>query len=96
MDTPADFFDFGSGRVDLTKAGLTGLVLNETYANFVAADPSLDGDPKTLNIASLQNNACVGECSWTRTFNECRWRSCNLQLMLLHGNDSYPIQFRHR
>ncbi len=68
MDTPADLFDFGSGRVDLTKAGLTGLVMNETYANFVAADPSLGGDPKTLNLASLQNNACVGECSWTRTF----------------------------
>ncbi len=68
MDTPADLFDFGSGRVDLNKAGLTGLVMDETYDNFVAADPSTGGDAKTLNIPSLQNNACVGECSWTRTF----------------------------
>ncbi len=68
LDTPADLFDFGSGRVDLNKAGLTGLVMDETYDNFVAADPSAGGDPKTLNIASLQNNACVGECSWSRTF----------------------------
>jgi len=60
--------EFCSGRVDLTKAGLTGLVMDETYDNFVAADPSAGGDPKTLNLASLQNNACVGECSWTRTF----------------------------
>jgi len=68
MDTPADAFDFGSGRVNLTLAGLTGLVMDETYDNFVAADPAAGGDPKELNVASLQNNACVGECSWTRTF----------------------------
>ena len=68
MQTPADAFDFGSGRVNLALAGLTGLVMDETYDNFVAADPALDGDASTLNIASLQSNSCVGECSWTRTF----------------------------
>jgi len=68
MDTPADAFDFGSGRVNLSLAGLTGLVMDETYDNFVAADPAAGGDPKELNLPSLQNNACVGECNWTRTF----------------------------
>lgn len=68
MQTPADNFDFGAGRVDLTLAGLTGLVMDETYDNFVAADPAEGGDPSSLNVASLQSNSCVGECSWTRTF----------------------------
>jgi len=34
----------------------------------LAADPAEGGDVKTLNIASLYNSSCVGECSWTRTF----------------------------
>lgn len=68
MVTPADAFDFGAGRVNLTLAGLTGLVMKETTANYQAADPALGGDPKTLNLPSLQSNNCVGTCSWTRTF----------------------------
>lgn len=68
MQTPADLFDFGAGRVDLEMASLTGLTMDETYENMVAADPAEGGDMKTLNIASLYNSLCVGECSWTRTF----------------------------
>ncbi|WP_206061399.1 S8 family serine peptidase [Nonomuraea basaltis] len=39
--TPADPFDMGGGRIDLTKAGDPGLTLDETAANFLAsaADP---------------------------------------------------------
>lgn len=66
--TPADVFDVGNGRIDLRKAALTGLVMNETKANFVAADPAEDGDVKTLNIPSYQNSQCIGDCSFTRTF----------------------------
>ncbi|MFI6502060.1 S8 family serine peptidase [Nonomuraea typhae] len=36
--TPADPFDFGGGRIDLTKAGDPGITLDETAANFVAAE----------------------------------------------------------
>lgn len=68
METPADLFDFGAGRVDLEMAALTGLTMDETYENMVAADPAEGGDMKTLNIASLYDSLCVGECSWTRTF----------------------------
>ena len=39
--TPATPFDIGSGRIALQLAGLTGLVMNETYDNFVAADPAV-------------------------------------------------------
>lgn len=68
MQTPADLFDFGAGRVDLEMAALTGLTMDETYDNMVAANPAEGGDMKTLNIASLYDSLCVGECSWTRTF----------------------------
>jgi len=66
--TPADLFDIGAGHVQLEKAGLIGLAMDETYDNMLAADPSEGGDVKTLNIPSLYNSQCVGECSWTRTF----------------------------
>ncbi len=66
--TPADPFDIGAGRVQLELAGLTGLVMNETYDNYVAADPAAGGDVRTLNTPSVYNSTCVGECSWTRTF----------------------------
>ncbi|MFO1506351.1 MAG: S8 family serine peptidase [Lysobacterales bacterium] len=65
--TPWTPDDVGSGRVDLTKAALAGFVLDETYDNFVAADPNAGGDPATLNIASMRNVACSGSCQWTRT-----------------------------
>ncbi|MCZ6772722.1 MAG: S8 family serine peptidase [Proteobacteria bacterium] len=65
--TPTDHFDLGAGRIDLTRASEAGLILDETPANFAAADPALGGDPKTLNLASMQDNTCVESCSWTRT-----------------------------
>ncbi len=68
LTTPWDPDDVGSGRIDLTKAAKTGLVMNETYANFLAANPATSGDPKTLNIPSARNLACDGGCTFTRTF----------------------------
>jgi uncharacterized repeat protein (TIGR01451 family) len=65
--TPTDPFDDGNGRIDLTKAALVGLVMDETVTNFTDADPSAGGDVKTLNIPSYQNSQCVGECSFSRT-----------------------------
>ena len=66
--TPADPFDQGSGRLDLEAAGRLMLVMDETVANFEAADPLLDGDPRTLNVPHLLDYSCQGSCSWTRTF----------------------------
>ena len=65
--TPADAFDIGSGIPVLGSAITSPLVLDESIANFEAADPTLAGDPTTLNIASAANNQCVLKCSWTRT-----------------------------
>lgn len=65
--TPVDPFDTGAGRLDLSRAQEVGIVLDETPANFLAANPETGGDPKTLNLASMQDSVCVGTCSWTRT-----------------------------
>jgi uncharacterized repeat protein (TIGR01451 family) len=65
--TPADPFDMGAGRLDLERAQEVGVTLDETPDNFRDANPDTGGDPRTLNLASMQDSACVGECSWTRT-----------------------------
>ncbi|MCP4423958.1 MAG: S8 family serine peptidase, partial [Chloroflexi bacterium] len=65
--TPADPFDLGSGRVALQNAGQAGLVLNETTANFQAANPVMGGDPGALNLANFYDVECMNSCSWTRT-----------------------------
>lgn len=65
--TEADWHDMGSGRVDLTRAAKAGLVFDTTYEQYMASDPSAGGDVRTLNLASMADNDCLGECSWTRT-----------------------------
>ncbi len=64
--TPADLYDMGSGRLQLSGAGRAGLVMNETYENYLAADPAIGGDPKTLNQPSMVNFDCIVLCTWTR------------------------------
>ncbi|MCA9871115.1 MAG: S8 family serine peptidase, partial [Anaerolineae bacterium] len=65
--TVATPFGQGSGRVQLGYAAQAGFVMNETTANYQASDPRTGGDPRTLNLASFGNAACVSSCSWTRT-----------------------------
>lgn len=64
----ADPFDIGAGRIQLEKAGLVGLVMDESIAHYYNAVYGSGVDVKDLNIPSLQNSECVNECSWTRTF----------------------------
>jgi subtilisin family serine protease len=56
----------GAGRIDVDAAERSGLVLDETGAHYVAADPAKGGDLTSLNLASLANANCSGTCSWTR------------------------------
>lgn len=65
--TPATPDDVGTGMIDLRRAPLAGFVLNETFANFVAANPANGGNPRTLNLASMRNTNCVGSCVFNRT-----------------------------
>ncbi|MFB0980541.1 MAG: S8 family serine peptidase [Alteromonadaceae bacterium] len=67
-ETPADVFDMGSGSIRVNLATNTGLVMDETFANYMKANPSVSGKPETLNIPSMANTKCIDTCSWTRTF----------------------------
>jgi len=65
--TPADPFDMGSGRLDVAAAANVGFVMDESIANFVAANPAEGGDPSTLNLSSIKSDSCVSNCSFQRT-----------------------------
>jgi subtilisin family serine protease len=64
--TPGDAFDEGAGRIDLTSAARAGLLLDATTADYEAANPAVGGDPTAINLASLGDGDCQGECAWTR------------------------------
>lgn len=91
--TPADAFDHGAGRVDLGAAARVGVILDETTANFVAADPANGGDPKTLNLPALQNNFCVASCTWTRTFKNVSGVSVSMTITLPSWLAADPSSF---
>jgi hypothetical protein len=64
--TPADPFDDGSGRVDLTKAGDAGLTFDETAVRMAA----LGNDPinaVNLNLPSVNAPVMPGKLSTVRT-----------------------------
>lgn len=67
--TPWTPDDVGSGRVELRRAARAGLTLQDTEANYLAANP-LGGslDVTQLNLPSLRNVRCGDGCRWTRTF----------------------------
>jgi hypothetical protein len=69
--------DVGSGRADLTKAARAGLVMNETFNNYLAANPATGGDVKTLNIPAVRNLNCTPSCTWTRTVRNTRTSPSN-------------------
>ena len=65
--SPVTPFVYGNGRIDMSKAALAGVVMEVTYGEYVAANPAVGGDIRTLNIPSYQNSNCLGGCSFTRT-----------------------------
>ena len=71
--TPADPNNRGAGRIRVDRAVNAGLVLNETKANFQAANPSNGGTTVGLNLPSLADTTCnPPSCSFTRTFRNTR------------------------
>jgi subtilisin family serine protease len=65
--TPANAFGAGAGRVQVDRAINAGLVMHETKANYLAANPGAGGDPSTLNQPSMAKGRCVGTCTFVRT-----------------------------
>jgi subtilisin family serine protease len=64
--TPADPFDVGGGRVDLTRAGDPGLTFDETAADY-AAGAATPLDRIDLNTPSVNAPTMPGVISTTRT-----------------------------
>ncbi|WP_297891921.1 S8 family serine peptidase [Shewanella sp.] len=70
---PATQHRAGSGRIDVHAAINSGLVMDETVANFIAANPTKGGDLRQLNLPQLVDSSCNrGVCSWTRTVKATR------------------------
>lgn len=66
LTTPADPFDFGAGRVDLTRAGDPGLTFDETARRFTrSADDPISR--LMLNIPSINAPAIPGAVTAIRT-----------------------------
>ncbi|AZQ83051.1 GlyGly-CTERM sorting domain-containing protein [Colwellia sp. Arc7-635] len=66
--TDADVFDMGSGSIRVNLATDTGLIMDETFANYMRANPAVAGVPSSLNIPSMAATKCIDTCTWTRTF----------------------------
>jgi hypothetical protein len=68
--TPWNIDDVGSGRVDLSAAPFAGFVMDETFANFLAANPTGGSiNVKDLNLPSVRNvglTAGTPTYQWTR------------------------------
>lgn len=71
-NSPASLWDYGSGRVNLTTASQVGLIMDETSANFLAANPATGGNISSLNLASMAKTNFVGDTVFTRTFRRAR------------------------
>jgi subtilisin family serine protease len=66
--TRAHPFAAGSGRIRVDLALRSGLVLNETKARYLAANPAAAGNPAALNLPNLINASCASSCTFERTF----------------------------
>lgn len=63
----AQIYRAGAGRINVANAVKSGLVMDESADNFLAADPYNGGTPHKLNLPNLVNFSCAPECQWVRT-----------------------------
>jgi subtilisin family serine protease len=80
--TLANPFARGSGRVQVDRAINAGLVLDETLANYTAANPATGGDPTALNQPNLYNRSCYPTCVFYRTFRNTKATSTSWRVQL--------------
>ncbi len=74
LTTPADPFDYGSGRLDLTVAAKAGLTLDETAENMVALGSSVVSAVH-LNLPSINAPIMPGKLTTRRTVTNVTGRS---------------------
>ncbi|WP_105189285.1 S8 family serine peptidase [Pseudoalteromonas sp. T1lg48] len=63
----AQIYRAGTGRINVANAVKSGLIMDESAENFLAADPYNGGTPHQLNMPNLVNFSCAPECQWVRT-----------------------------
>lgn len=74
--TPADAFDMGSGRIDLTKAGLPGLTFDESAGNYLALQHSLwDANYPSLYVPNLPGALTVQRTVQNQLSAGAHWRT---------------------
>jgi len=56
----------GAGRPQLGEAVNTGLYLDVTVEDFIAANPAAGGEPGNLNLVGLVDASCRDNCNFTR------------------------------
>ena len=78
QQTNADWFEMGAGRLQVEAATQTGLIMNETRAKYLAANPRNGGEPRSLNIPAVVDESCLLSCSWTRTVTATRTGSWSI------------------
>lgn len=83
--SPADPFDVGAGRVDLTVAANAGFLLHITKSEYEDADPADGGDPSSLNMASMATDEFNNSWTWTRTLKSTRAGSWEISFDLPTG-----------
>ena len=64
--TDALYVEGGAGRVSLADAARAGLHFAVSRAEYVAADPAIGGNPKSLNLPFAHDGNCFEQCSFTR------------------------------
>ncbi len=90
--TLANPFARGSGRIQVDRAINAGLVMNETTANYLAADPAATpaGDPTTLNQPNLINRSCFSTCAFNRTFRNTRATTETWRVQVENMRGAFP------
>lgn len=68
----AQIYRTGAGRINVANAVKSGLVMDETAENFLAADPFNGGTPHKLNLPNLIDLSCAPQCQWVRTVKATR------------------------
>ena len=82
-----DADDVGSGRVDLGKAALSGLVMDIPVSEYLAVDPFQGGDPRTLNLPTMRDTDCSPDCGWSRRVRNTLDGSASWSATAVPGND---------
>jgi hypothetical protein len=71
----ADGDDVGNGRVNMNSAAKAGLVMNETFNNFLNAQPGSGSlNPRDLNLPSMRHTNCLPSCTFSRTVRNTRFQ----------------------